>query len=387
MAVTRRLNAQSTLLFVAAMLTQAGVATAQDAPADPRDAAHFTLSPTRGLSMDAPGLDAHLELHLTTWVRLETDVVGGAQTTPAVTVPLVRPVMDARLLGQRLRIFIQPELAAGSPRLLDAFIEVNFNHAAKLRAGQFRTPFSRAFINPIVALQLPDRGLVDDQFRLGRDTGVMFFGGVADKHLEYYAGVFNGAQINNLFGDLPAPMGIARLVYSFGTPVPYDQVPCARGSNPTGLSLGIDGAFRRRQTQSDPMAVNEDSWHASVDAALSAGLVSATAEGFLRGVKPSGGEWTTDWGAFVQGGVFVLPQAIELAARVGCMNPQSTGADAFLQSYEVDLNGYYDLDGVALGHHLKASARYALDHTRRSYGPGLDSGTRHRATVQVQLWM
>jgi hypothetical protein len=378
--------AAAAVLLVA--LASAGVAQAvpltpglppPDGATDPAPVVGF--GPTSGLSVEMPGGDARLELHFATWLRLEIDGSEGTETVPAFSVPLARPVLQGFFFQRRVEIFFQPELAGRRAQLLDAYAQLELSKAARLRLGQFRTPFSRAFVNPIITLQLPDRGRIDDAFRLGRDTGLMLFGTPLDR-LEYAVGVFDGAVINDLTDDRPGPMLVARGVWTFGAPVPYDQSPAAaRREVGTGLAVGLDAAFRDRGVAAGaggPPNLDEESWHASTDLAFVSGPVAATAEAALRRSRIEGGPWQLAWGAFVQGGVFVWAERLELAARAGWMDPDADRDGDLVQVYELGANAYVSGEAFALGHHLKVQGRYALD---REGG-----GTRHRGTLQVQAW-
>ncbi len=317
-----------------------------------------------------------LELHLSAWSRFETDVMSGSETRPQFLVPLIRPSVEGFFLNRKVHGLVQPEFAGRTATLLDAFIEFTLDPALQIRLGQFRTPYSRAFIGPTTLLQFPDFGPVVDTFRLGRDTGVMLFGRPFGGALEYYAGLFNGAAINDPADDQAAFMPVARLVYNIGHPVPYDQSPQAAGEVAPGLAVGVAAAYRRRSiTDAMTMTVSpEESWHAGADLALVAGRVNAVAEGFVQRLALAEMPAATRFGAYAQSGVYLAPALLELAGRVGWIEETS-------QTYELDLNLYAGL-GPALGHHLKGSLRYAFDHLLTE-----PVDQRHRVTMQVQWWM
>lgn len=357
--------------------------------ASPDAQARARFGPTSGLIVESPSTASRFELHLATWLRHRIQSPPGGDTTVAFEVPLARVALQGFFLSERVHLFLQPELA-GSPRLLDAFLELVLAPAARLTAGQFRTPFSRAFLDPIVQLQLPTRGLINQEFRVGRDTGLMLSGAPFDGQLEYYIGAFNGASINELAGNRKAPMGVARVVYNVGAPVPYGQSPAADGPVDTGFALGINGAYEMRDVVIEPVVgveAERERWHAGTDAALMAGPVFALAEAFLRHSRAEDGDWDRAWGGFLQAGVFVLPRMLEVVARAGWMDPSRETPNDRLQNYEVGLSAYALAGETALGHHLKASLRYALDRSEGAFTEAVEPANQHRFVLQVQAWM
>ena len=96
-----------------------------------------------------------------------------------------------RLARQRLR---QPLAARRLPRL-------HYDPRLQFRVGRFKTPFTyEFFVEPIQGLLSPERSLFFNNFGQNRDLGVMAFGRLFDKKLDYAVGIFNGTR--NGFVDL-----------------------------------------------------------------------------------------------------------------------------------------------------------------------------------------
>ena len=203
------------------------------------------FGPTTGLFVESDA--GRLELPVFTWLRAQTDTRVSGGTDLAATVPLVRPIRQGSLIDDKLHLFFQPEFGSDeNGELLDLFAEWTFDELLRIRAGQFRTPDTRAFITPLSNLQLAERGLVVDQFRLGRDTGAMASGAFASGLLHYDIGAFNGAEMPDLGGDRDSPSVIGRTEIRLGQPVPYDQAPSLTFDDPHGVTFGFGGAYSRR---------------------------------------------------------------------------------------------------------------------------------------------
>lgn len=323
-----------------------------------------------------------LSLQLGTWLRGDILDRAHESTRYQFAVPLLRPVLQVHLLNRQLLFFVQPELGGASPdpRLLDAFIEWAPRDQFHLRFGQFRTPFSRAFIIPIFNLQLPGRGLVVDHFRLGRDSGAMAFGSFSKHRFEYAVGGFSGADINSLASDDAAPLALARIAFNLGQPVPYDQAPALVLDAPSGVSFGLSGAWRDRSHSrgNTPSTPRPESWHGQADVTLMRGPVAATAEAFLKETRSPGGGWRDSYGTFLQLGAFVLPRQLEIGGRGGWL---SDGGDAW--STEAFVTLYWHYGDMFFGHHLKTTLAYRRD----DHSSAASARDFQSVVLQTQIWL
>ena len=367
------------------------------APAHPTpgEAADYRLSASfdHGVRFEAPQLaDLTIELHSSIWLRADIEHAQH-QTSDAFSVPLARIALATSVFDGLVRFFIQPELA-GTPRLLDAHLDVVIDPALALRVGQFRTPFSRSFITSILALQFPDRGAVVNAFHANRDTGIMLYGRPFGGLLEYDVGVFNGSGINGRLGDTPAPMVVGRLaVTPFGS-MPYAEVPSLVADDPAGMMIGVNGYFR--ELAPDPAMPNVVQQTASggADVAFAWGPFSLQTEAFLRWERVGVVDpFAMSWGVYGQAGIFVVPQILQLTARGGWMDPNTdpdgdptTDLDGDLvQTYEAAVAGYLALDGTTYGQHLKLILAYRYADAGAPVGD-VPVGRSHRVTAFAQLF-
>ena len=252
------------------------------------EATSVVFSPETGLQISFQ--DQHrLQLHSAIWLREEVRLDADGEATYGFSVPLARVIFQTSVLNGLIETFLQPEFA-GTPRLLDANIDFNFRPEARLRLGYFRTPYSRAFMTPIVALTFPGRGVVSDGFRINRLPGIMFFGTAINGTLEYALGTFASPPIDG--STNAAPVLIARLACNIGQVVPFDQVPALRDSVAPGGSIGLGAAFQRQELSADGPEAHL--WHAAIDMSVMAGPFFMTAEGFYRQRKSGDAEVTRE---------------------------------------------------------------------------------------------
>src|SRR5262249_18415057 len=79
--------------------------------------------------------------------------------------------------------------------LLDAFLNVNFDDRFQVRFGRYMTPltYDQFAIRPMW-LPTPERSLFTTNLGLNRQIGLMGWGYLFDKRLDYAVGIFNGSR-------------------------------------------------------------------------------------------------------------------------------------------------------------------------------------------------
>lgn len=79
--------------------------------------------------------------------------------------------------------------------ILDVFLNIHYDDRLQLKVGRYKTPFTYEFYNgPIFGLIHPERSLFFNNFGLNRDLGVMAWGMLFEKRLDYAVGIFNGQR-------------------------------------------------------------------------------------------------------------------------------------------------------------------------------------------------
>ena len=83
----------------------------------------------------------------------------------------------------------------GTINILNAYINLHFDDRFELKFGRFFTPFTYdQFAISNYWLPTPERSLFTTNVGLGRQIGLMGWGYLFDKRLDYAAGIFNGSR-------------------------------------------------------------------------------------------------------------------------------------------------------------------------------------------------
>ncbi len=98
-------------------------------------------------------------------------------------------------LTKPFEYFLVPQFSADTVNLLDAFLNIHYDDRLQFKIGRYKTPFTYEFYNgPINGLINPERSLFFNNFALNRQLGIMAWGQLFQKRLDYAAGIFNGAR-------------------------------------------------------------------------------------------------------------------------------------------------------------------------------------------------
>ncbi len=273
-------------------------------------------------------------------------------------------------------------------KLLNAFGQLVHCDAFKFRFGQYYVPFDFENQASSSNLQFIERSISNAFFGIAeqREPGLGANGVFGDKKWEYDIGMFNGEGINTNNANKSFRYA-GRMVYNiaghhgyeyadikpsdtpqiaFGTAAMYNDTPDA-ATIPVG---GTVAAFDKVVT--------------SLTGDLSAKYRGLDASGeflFQRtnpetGSPTNGGAKTYDKGWVVQGGYMLMPETLEVAARVAHVYVDS-GKD--LGEYTAGLNYY-----IYGGHRVKFQVNYSLLTTEDGIAVGNDR-LDHQALAQLQL--
>lgn len=247
------------------------------------------------------------------------------------SVPMARPALHAHLWGDRARVFLQAELA-GEARLLDAKLTLKLVDGLWLETGQMMVPFTRAFLTPVPKVQLPDFGLVNDAFRVGRDIGVALHGEPRRGLLELTFGVYSGDPFKLAERPNPSPMVLARVVVNPLGRVDYSQTSSLDGDRPLRVALGAN-AYTHVATapaEGDGPEGLERLVTAGGDLALEGWRANLLVEGFWRRAWARAPivETRDSWGVYAQPGVFVWARHLGSSRASGSSTSRSSAASA-----------------------------------------------------------
>jgi phosphate-selective porin OprO/OprP len=301
--------------------------------------------PGDGFTIKSKDENFSLRTRLRAQVQLSVDDIDEEDTATNFSIRRLRVKWDGNVFRPWLLFNVQID-AVDDIILRDAYLDFAYNPLFVPRGGQYKVPFSREELNSSSELQLVERSIINDEFAFGRDRGAGVYG-VFGNYIAYGAGVFNGDGRNgtsvdsNLLyagrvmfvccgeleysGDSFPTGGDFKVEPNFGEDVPLIAIGVAAAGIP-GLNIAnktpdndIDVRFDEifGGDVIDAGGAEADVITLTADANFKYRIFSLEGDYFLRRIDPEEGgfEKATDHGFRVQGGIFVVPEFIEVAGR------------------------------------------------------------------------
>ena len=296
-----------------------------------------------------------------------------------VTFDLIRARLFflGHLMGEDNRYFIQ--LAADSPNplfsddtgvgdleVLDAWFKHERAEEFALKLGQFKLPFGRQSLTSSGKLQFPDRSLAVEATAVPRrDVGVELSGGFEAGLVQYQFAVSNGDGPNSLNrDDLLAVTG--RVSFN-----PTGDYGYAEGDYDDSEELASTFGVALQYLKNEDREPSVEWRRYNLDGGIKMRRLSVQGEYFLTQREPAGGSSSDDHSFYLQGGYFLEPEEVEIAARASALFPDGDADDSW--EYSVGVNVFQ------WGHRLKWQAAYSF----LDAGASLES---HRFQAQGQIW-
>ncbi len=299
--------------------------------------------------------------------------------------------LDVQLGIPSLTLYSETELQGMDQ--LDLRVTWQPSKAFGLRAGQWKPEYNRERRDSSGAQQFVERSIVNREFTIDRQQGVMVFGRVgAGTALDFngWLGLFGGAGRDS-FNDGGQMMPMARLQWNpNGVVLPFDQGDLERREEPTGSIAVATVRNRSRYTRFSSDGGGQLSGYAigQVDQYELRQWMLETAFHW-RGFS-----WQQEWhhktvqdhvlggerrleGLYAQAGYFpherwpAFPRPLELALRYAQVDPDTSGSDASREA-SLAANWYFR------GHRNKLN----FDVSRLSLTQGGESDHGWRARVQ-----
>ena len=181
-----------------------GGAGARDNPSDPsrsRRPAQRRL-PSRvefgpGFQISSEDDEFQLQFHNLTQIDLRGYTQGGQDPVHGgFSIPRQRWYFSGRMT-RSIEFYTTINRGFGTLDLFDAFINYRFDDRLMFKVGRFKTPLTYEFY----AISAPDfivpeRSLFSSNFSPNRELGLMGWGQLFEKRLDYAAGFFNGARLS-----------------------------------------------------------------------------------------------------------------------------------------------------------------------------------------------
>ncbi len=257
----------------------------------------------------------------------------------------------------------------------DAFVEYAPCREFRVRAGQFRVPYSRQMLTSSGRLQFVDRSIVAREFAPGRELGVMVHGralGDDDDLIAFAAGLFDGEGENRPNDDQGVLFAGRIAINPFGDP--GDPESDLRKSGDFRLSAGLNAWLH----QDDDHDGEGDDWSIGADLTARWRGVSLTAEVHRLRRDRGGADDPVAVGWFVQCGVMVIPRTLEIGARTAHISfHDNDPGNAAAREHLLVVNWFIEEDDVK----LQTDFGWVEDHE----GDHEDNREAWRLRMQLQL--
>lgn len=270
--------------------------------------------------------------------------------------------LDGNAYKQWLRYKLEYDFPTATT--LDARVSLERDPRWSVRMGQWKIEYNRERVDSSGEQQFSDRSIVNREFTVDRQQGVMAYGRLFNgsrADMSYFVGVFNGMG-PNAANDDSIPLYMGRLQWNLlGRVLGFSQsdVTLRRESAASlAFAAASDQSSATRFSSSGPGALDgftagspgryaikqwmqEAAWHY--------GGMSLQQEYHWKQIRDnSGGRLTRMEGAYVQAGAFPhafaarVPAALEVAARYAFVDPDRERQHDIRQEQSLALNWFID---------------------------------------------
>lgn len=262
-----------------------------------------------------------------------------------------------------------------APALTNAFLRLVHSDQFKFQMGQFKVPFNLEALSSVAALQLVDRSIVNTFFGVPGiwEPGVGIHGMLAGKRFEYSIGTFNGEGINTINANNELRYA-GRIVYNALGRFKQKTVSDVKGSESPHLSLVGAGMFNDTLNAAGTAEQKVISLTSEVNFKYRGW--GAHGAFFYQHINPDTGVSLKDKAFLIQAGYLLIPEELEIAARVAHIYAESA---ADQKEYTTGLNYF-----ISQNHRVKLQADYSLLKIENGVAVGNDS-INHRGRLQLQV--
>jgi len=291
----------------------------------------------------------------TRYAFTDRDEDSGVENTSSFDVNRARLIVSGTAMNNEFSYMLSTDFVdstdteGGAIGVRDAYIDWKpCVDDAGVRMGAFKTAVSRQFNTDQQSMQFVDRSAVSEYFTLGRQNGLMAYGALADGMITGSAGIFNGesdvedTRHTGIVAVRVNPTGsmdtteegdidfTEELATSFGATYAYSDKETGGVINQSGL-INIDANAKYMG-----LGVHAEYFHQNNDADI-----SGDASGF-----------------YVQGGYYVTPKTMEVAARYGYTDCDSGTAGGTCAGNDNISEASATLNYYLWRHNLKAQLGY-----------------------------
>lgn len=288
----------------------------------------------KGLEITGDNGAYQLKLGIRNQLRAQlTRTEAAGELEVAFLIPRLRLQFSGYAFGEANGYKIEYDVSSsGSPSLKDAFYERTFSPALRLRVGQWKRPFSRQQLVSDFGSEFLERAITDRFAGAGRDLGLAVHNNYekSPDGLEWAFGVFNSTgERGQQTLDCDDPTDVSTCVPSRPSNVPDDFGPelVARvGWNYGGikgysegdleggpLRVAVAASYQNNLRDLDEDAAGDLQMEQAAEADFILKAYGYDLSGAVYWVKDGVGDALL--GFYAQGGAFVVPETVQLAAR------------------------------------------------------------------------
>lgn len=342
-----------------------------------------------GVKVEVPDAQAVFGLNAFIQTRYDFTDYGDAANTSSFRVNRARLVSSGSILNQEFEYYLQGEFAGHGASLKDAYLKWNVDKEFSVRAGQYKTPISRQFVNSDYAIQFADRSLASDYFDLDRNQGVEGTYAITPD-LKLSAALFNGLSTGegvNKEGLDTQHTGALFFRANLLGKMDAMKEGDVEHTELTAVNIGGAYAYSDYQITSGGLPALQHKGQAlSLDANVKSQGMSVHTEFYWNNDDPDDAQSSSPIGGYIQAGYFLTPKHAEIAARysiVSCDDGKAAGDCAGIdqmQEATAGLNYYF------MGHSLKAQLNYVYRNTNPT-GAGAGDTNDNRIVVQLSAYL
>ncbi len=257
----------------------------------------------------------------------------GDRNTSSFDINKARLSVGGNALHEEFAYYLNTDFSGDTAELADGWVQWNGCDWFSVKMGQFKTGISRQYNASEHTLQFADRSLASEYFDYGRQTGAHFSTNLMDGALKLGAGIFNGnsdGEGQNLSGKDTKHLGIVNARYNVMGKIDSNVEGDIDWTEAPAMDIGVAYAHSQSENSISDTAMDQfDEDTINVDANFKSNGFSLHGEYFVSTAEGDNSDVEADTqGFYVQGGYFLKPKTLEVAARyslVDCDDGKGSG--------------------------------------------------------------
>jgi len=317
---------------------------------------------------------AHLQ------VRAQFQSANSDEPQHAFSIPRGRLLVAGHAWSKDLSYFLLTNWSPEQASLVDAFINYRIGAGVQVRVGQYKKPFSRHFLqdNPHVALV--DYATIGSHYGTGRDVGLMFHNGIAQKTgFEWSIGTFDGGLHAPDDTGLPRrihPIVVGRIGLSTPGMEEYSQIDFEGGSLRVAVGLNTQLDF-------DSDRNNDGNSQHGLDGMVKIGGLGGQFAIYTQTLQSDPDRWTAqqvvDYGLHTEAN-FVVDKRLAPAIRYSLVHARDRANGTDLEELTAGFTTYFQQHAVKWAHDIGA-----LTQTDLGRRPRVESMLQIRTQVELSF--